>query len=227
MFITVYILSWHLSREAEDLTSTHPANAVRNAKEGKRNLPWSHYLPSLQQTLCWKATINRSKGSLRRIWSMGALGEGSSWDPSVCLSPTSPQPASGNLGIWKYASLENPQDLFEDQDLHIFWSRSWTWIWNGLTWPDIGSYENRTKPNGLESFSNPSLPRHPPCDISCRAPAVHKHAAIKHTTQSERIWDSCYVFGWHKSQITPECCKKDLKTNCRPSGRQRAMQLLP
>ena len=131
---------------------------------------------------------------------------------------------SGNLEIWEPGKSPRP---VRGPRPTPFWSRSWTWIWNGFTLPDIGSYENWTKPNGSESFSNPSLPRHPPCDISCRAPAVHKHAAIKHTTQSEQIWDSCYVFGWHKSQITPECCKKALKTNCRPSGRQIAMQLLP
>ena len=42
----------------------------------------------------------RSKGSLRRIWSLGALGEGSGWDLRVRLA------ASGNLGTWKSGDLE-------------------------------------------------------------------------------------------------------------------------
>ena len=37
------------------------------------------------------------------IWSLGALGEGSSWDLRV--RPAPPPSASGNLGIWKFGNL--------------------------------------------------------------------------------------------------------------------------
>ena len=60
-----------------------------------------------------KTYTNRSKGSLRRIWSLGALGEGSGWDLRI-----RPPPAAawrrrrlemwepGNLGIWRSGDLE-------------------------------------------------------------------------------------------------------------------------
>ena len=38
---------------------------------------------------------------MRRIWSLGALGEGSGWDLRV-----RPAAASGNLGTWKSGNLE-------------------------------------------------------------------------------------------------------------------------
>ena len=38
----------------------------------------------------------RALGSSRRIWSLGALGEGSGWDLRVCPA------ASMNLKIWEY-----------------------------------------------------------------------------------------------------------------------------
>ena len=40
------------------------------------------------------------QGPLRRIWSLGALGEGSGWDLRVRPQPP-PSAASGNLGTWK------------------------------------------------------------------------------------------------------------------------------
>ena len=47
-----------------------------------------------------KAWQGRSKGSFRRISSLGALGEGSGWDLKIRPAPAPPAPASGNLGMF-------------------------------------------------------------------------------------------------------------------------------
>lgn len=52
----------------------------------------------------------RAPGSLRHLWFLCALGEGSGWDPRVRLLATAPAAvvpaASGNLGIWEAGNLE-------------------------------------------------------------------------------------------------------------------------
>ena len=46
------------------------------------------------------------QGPLRRIWSLGALGEGSGWDLRVRPSAAAAEAAaSGNLGTWKSGNL--------------------------------------------------------------------------------------------------------------------------
>ena len=64
---------------------------------------------------------NRNKGSLRRIRSLGALGEGSGWDLRVCLAPPRPGPAACvNLGIWEPGN----QEILEFGDLGTWKSRN-------------------------------------------------------------------------------------------------------
>ena len=47
------------------------------------------------------------QGPLRRIGSLGALGEGSGWDLRVLpAAAAAAQAASGNLGTWKSGNLE-------------------------------------------------------------------------------------------------------------------------
>ena len=63
------------------------------------------------------------QGSLRRIWSLGALGEGSGWDLRVRPAAQPAAAASGNLGTWKSGNLEiwgpgNPE-IWRSGDLEI------------------------------------------------------------------------------------------------------------
>ena len=46
------------------------------------------------------------QGPLRRIRSLGALGEGSGWDLRVRPAAAPAPAASGNLGTWKSRNLE-------------------------------------------------------------------------------------------------------------------------
>ena len=46
------------------------------------------------------------QGPLRRICSLGALGEGSGWDLRNRPAAAPPAAASGNLGGWKSGNLE-------------------------------------------------------------------------------------------------------------------------
>ena len=52
----------------------------------------------------YQTTHTSQQGPLRRIWSLGALGEGSGWDLRILPAP--PQAASGNLGFWRSGDLE-------------------------------------------------------------------------------------------------------------------------
>ena len=71
------------------------------------------------QTLVYLFKFISQQGSLRRIWSLGALGEGSGWDLRIRPAATaSAAAASGNLGIkiglkWvhmaRYGSIPPPK----------------------------------------------------------------------------------------------------------------------
>ena len=67
----------------------------------------AHTLPRsvaqmIRQVFDLQPLVTRSQqGPLRRIWSLGALGEGSGWDLRILPA----QAASGNLGTWKSGIL--------------------------------------------------------------------------------------------------------------------------
>ena len=117
---------WTLCKSSA--TFIRPSSAVRNNfKLDSRHLVF----PTLQhiriqmknqRNRCFLFVWPREKsqqGPLRRIWSLGALGEGSGWDlrvrPSAAAAAES---ASGNVGTWK----------------------SWNLVWNGSIWLDMAWY---------------------------------------------------------------------------------------
>ena len=96
-----------------------------------------------------KCCLRSQQGPLRRIWSLGALGEGSGWDLRVC--PATPAPASGNLGTWKSGSLE----IWEFGDLGAWKSRNLE-VW-GPGNPEIWGPKNQK--NNRSPNPNPFCPK--------------------------------------------------------------------
>jgi len=69
------------------------------------NNAWFPCTSIMRQVMPKLSVAAKAFGSLRRIWSLGALGEGSSWDLRVRPVPV-PGAASANLGIWKSQNLD-------------------------------------------------------------------------------------------------------------------------
>ena len=86
------------------------------------------------------------QGTLRRIWSLGALGEGSGWDlrvrPAALAAPVA---ASGNLGTWKSGNSE----IWEVGDLGT-WRSGNLEIW-GPRNPEMRDLKNETNKNSQNS----------------------------------------------------------------------------
>ena len=96
------------------------------------NLIWvkvivvTHQRSYLGQSYCSNTNKLESamsqQGPLRRIGSLGALGEGSGWDLRVCPSAAEAEAAaaSGNLGTWKsrcFGQNKNFRLLTHSRDL--------------------------------------------------------------------------------------------------------------
>ena len=98
------------------------------------------------------------QGPLRRIWSLGALGEGSGWDLRVRPSAAAAESAaSGNVGTWK----------------------SWNLVWNGSIWLDMAWYYrqiDRTDVAHLFCFQEiiKKLPR-----VQTRGPDASSFSSLK------------------------------------------------